>query len=76
MLGKPVRRPAILDRDLAEELLEAARADDPWQTVLGKTMCTDDFYEGGDSPGRCICTLLFFFTYSIHELKMGPDWSS
>ncbi|KAK2726044.1 hypothetical protein QYM36_000488 [Artemia franciscana] len=46
ILGKIVHRPAKLDRDLAMELKDLATADDPWETHVGKTMCTHDFYEG------------------------------
>lgn len=42
-----VNRPAKLDRKLARELKALADpTQDPYDTVLGKTMCTHDFYEG------------------------------
>jgi uridine phosphorylase len=47
VLGKKVRRSARLDNSLNQELLAlAAERDEAYQTVSGKTMCTDDFYEG------------------------------
>ena len=38
-------REAKLDKDLAHELLES-QTEENVCTVLGTTMCTDDFYEG------------------------------
>lgn len=46
ILGKNVARPAILDKRLVRELKSLADAEDPYDTVIGKTMCTYDFYEG------------------------------
>ena len=46
MLGKLQRRPAVLDRQLAEELKSLHMPDDKWDTYIGRTMCTTDFYEG------------------------------
>jgi uridine phosphorylase len=46
ILGKMVSRPAIMDKDLARELKELSDASDGFQTVLGKTMCAHDYYEG------------------------------
>ena len=48
ILGKTITRPAILDQELAESLL-ATQTDNTFNTSLGTTMCTDDFYEGRDS---------------------------
>lgn len=45
VLGKLTRRPAKLDRQLARDLKALAHRDDPYDTVIGKTMCTNDFYE-------------------------------
>ena len=45
VLGKSVNRPARLDQGLADELLKIQN-DASFETVLGTTMCTDDFYEG------------------------------
>lgn len=46
VLGKLVQRPAKLDKKLAQELKSLADSEDPYDTVIGKTMCADDFYEG------------------------------
>lgn len=46
VLGKLVQRPAILDKRIVREIKLLADPEDPYQTVVGKTMCTDDFYEG------------------------------
>jgi len=46
VLGKKLRRPSNLDKRLREELMGLATEDDPYDTICGKTMCTDDFYEG------------------------------
>ena len=45
ILGKPVARPAELDLKVAEEIYECGR-DCDFPTMLGGTLCTDDFYEG------------------------------
>ena len=41
-----VERPAKLDKKLVRELKSLADVDDPYDTIVGKTMCTHDFYEG------------------------------
>lgn len=41
-----VQRPAKLDVDLARELQSLSTQDDPFETHVGRTMCTYDFYEG------------------------------
>lgn len=47
ILGKLVERPAKLDKKLARELKNLSDPTmDPYETVIGKTMCTYDFYEG------------------------------
>lgn len=46
VLGKPVRRPAKLDRRLIRELKILADPEEPYETVTGTTMCASDFYEG------------------------------
>lgn len=45
ILGKPVARPAELDLEVAKEIYECSR-DCDFPTMLGGTLCTDDFYEG------------------------------
>lgn len=45
-LGVVCRHPAFLDRSLCEELLEISKEQTEYRSVIGKTMCTYDFYEG------------------------------
>lgn len=46
VLGKTVVRSTELDVELAEELLQCGKELGEFETVIGKTMCTLDFYEG------------------------------
>jgi len=47
VLGKKVRRASKLDKSLCDELMSLSQSlDNPYSTHMGKTMCTDDFYEG------------------------------
>lgn len=46
ILGNVVPRPTKLDANLAQELKAVASPSDGFQTVIGKTYCADDFYEG------------------------------
>ncbi|XP_020279854.1 uridine phosphorylase 1 isoform X3 [Pseudomyrmex gracilis] len=55
VLGKPIRRPAKLDRQLARDLRALAHRDDPYDTVIGKTMCSNDFYEGQGRLDGAFC---------------------
>lgn len=55
-LGKLVQKPAKLDKKLARELLALASTDDPYDTVIGKTLCTDDFYEGQARVDGAFCS--------------------
>lgn len=55
VLGKVVRRPAKLDRQLARDLKALAHRDDPYDTVIGKTMCSNDFYEGQGRLDGAFC---------------------
>lgn len=57
VLGKLVKRPAKLDRQLARDLKALAHRDDPYDTVIGKTMCTYDFYEGQGRLDGAFCEL-------------------
>lgn len=42
-----MQRPTKLDKKLARELKGLSDpANDPYDTVIGKTMCANDFYEG------------------------------
>lgn len=55
ILGKTVLRPAKLDKRLARELKSLADAEDPYDTVNGKTLCTNDFYEGQGRLDGAFC---------------------
>lgn len=55
VLGKLIRRPAKLDRQLARDLKALAYRDDPYDTVIGKTMCSNDFYEGQGRLDGAFC---------------------
>ncbi|GIX87488.1 uridine phosphorylase 1 [Caerostris extrusa] len=56
ILGKPVKRPAILDKDLAAELKMIGDSEmTECQTFFGKTMCTNDFYEGQGRLDGAFC---------------------
>lgn len=44
-MGKVVKRPAKLDKKLAYEIKSLTSPEDGYRTVVGKTMCTHDFYE-------------------------------
>ena len=45
-LGKAIERPVVVDVELARDLQACAEASDHFSTILGKTLCADDFYEG------------------------------
>merc|ERR1712215_311101 len=55
ILGKVVSRQAKLDPGLATSLVATAVEDDQFLTVLGKTISTDDFYEGQGRLDGAIC---------------------
>ncbi|XP_077295554.1 uridine phosphorylase 1-like [Arctopsyche grandis] len=46
ILGKTVSMPAILDKRLAQELASLSTDDDDFKTLIGNTMCANDFYNG------------------------------
>lgn len=55
-----MQRPAKLDKKLVRELKSLADPTiDPYDTVSGKTMCADDFYEG---------TIKFYTVYWVYWL--------
>ncbi|XP_061432368.1 uridine phosphorylase 1-like [Lethenteron reissneri] len=64
VLGKSVVRSTELHPGLAAELVACGRAVGGFQTVLGNTMCTHDFYEGQARLDGAVCT------YS-HEEKLA-----
>lgn len=55
ILGKIVERPAILDKRIVREIKLLADPEDPYDTVVGKTMCTNDFYEGQGRLDGAFC---------------------
>lgn len=67
VLGKTVVRNTDLDQNLAEELLQCSQELNQFETVIGNTMCTMDFYEGmiGLTFGVFFCssrsTVMVFF---------------
>lgn len=57
ILGKTVVRSTDLDQSLAQELLQCSKELNQFETVIGNTMCTLDFYEGMHST---VFNILFF----------------
>merc|ERR1712172_375937 len=55
ILGQVVSRPAKLDPRVARKLVAAGEGEDDYMTVLGKTISTDDFYEGQGRLDGAIC---------------------
>ncbi|XP_013880376.1 uridine phosphorylase 1 isoform X1 [Austrofundulus limnaeus] len=55
-LGETVVRNTDLDPSLAEELLRCSKELDQFQTVVGNTMCTLDFYEGQARLDGAFCS--------------------
>lgn len=55
ILGKVVSRKSKLDLGLAKNLVATGREEDKFMTVLGKTISTDDFYEGQGRLDGAIC---------------------
>ncbi|KAG1668704.1 Uridine phosphorylase 2 [Nymphon striatum] len=55
VLGKLVRRPAVLDLNLAKDLKNCKEDGDSFDIYLGKTMCTYDFYEGQGRLDGAFC---------------------
>ncbi|XP_077993959.1 uridine phosphorylase 1-like [Glandiceps talaboti] len=46
VLGQVRTWPTKLSQTLAEEIQSCSNPEDSFETVIGKTLCTDDFYEG------------------------------
>lgn len=70
ILGKLVQRPAKMDKKLVRELKNLADPNmDPYDTVSGKTMCADDFYEGKSNLWIVLnaCEPELFSTFSMHR---------
>lgn len=61
-----MKRPAILDKKIVKELKALASPDDPYETIVGTTMCAEDFYEGQDKN--------FFWCFILILVhRSGPD---
>lgn len=56
ILGRPVVRSTDLDQSLAEELLRCGEEINQFDTVIGNTMCTMDFYEGQARLDGAFCS--------------------
>ncbi|XP_068425869.1 uridine phosphorylase 1 isoform X1 [Clinocottus analis] len=56
ILGKTVVRNTDLDPSLAEELLQCSKELNQFETVIGNTMCTLDFYEGQARLDGAFCS--------------------
>ncbi|NWU15881.1 UPP2 phosphorylase, partial [Cephalopterus ornatus] len=56
VLGDVVVRSTELDKDLAEELLACSREVADFPTLIGRTMCTYDFYEGQGRLDGALCS--------------------
>lgn len=54
VLGERKARRTVMDQELAV-LLRAAQTDKSFETVLGGTMCTDDFFEGQGRVDGAVC---------------------
>lgn len=50
-----MQRPAKLDKKLSRELKALTEPEDPYDTIIGKTMCTNDFYEGQGRLDGAFC---------------------
>merc|ERR1711976_178504 len=72
ILGKLVEHPTALDKEVADTLVELGKKMD-FQVVSGKTMCTDDFYEGQGRIDGAFCnyTLDDKMKYLQHISEMG-----
>ncbi|XP_076009978.1 uridine phosphorylase 1-like [Genypterus blacodes] len=56
ILGKMVVRNTDLSQSLAEELLQCSKELNQFETVIGNTMCTLDFYEGQGRLDGAFCS--------------------
>ncbi|XP_064883473.1 uridine phosphorylase 1 isoform X1 [Oncorhynchus nerka] len=56
ILGNTVVRSTDLDQGLAEELLQCSKDLGQFETVVGNTMCTMDFYEGQARLDGAFCS--------------------
>ncbi|KAM6080384.1 LOW QUALITY PROTEIN: uridine phosphorylase 2 [Theristicus caerulescens] len=56
VLDDVVVRSTELDTDLVEELLACSKETPDFPTLIGRTMCTYDFYEGQGRLDRALCS--------------------
>ena len=65
VLGKVVQKDAKLDQALVQDLLRLGK-DFPFHTVSGKTVCTNDFYEGDVCKNFMIEIPFFVYPHYIY----------
>ncbi|XP_041372109.1 uridine phosphorylase 2-like [Gigantopelta aegis] len=70
-MGMMIHLPSFLDQDIVQELYSLAEKNDHFQTIVGKTMCTHDFYEGQARLDGAFCDYTkedkMMFLRRIHE---------
>ncbi|XP_039380408.1 uridine phosphorylase 1 [Mauremys reevesii] len=71
ILGKTVIRSTNLDDQLAKELMQCSKEINEFNTVIGNTMCTLDFYEGQARLDGAIC--LYAEEEKLQYLKAAYD---
>ncbi|XP_010176355.1 uridine phosphorylase 1 isoform X2 [Antrostomus carolinensis] len=71
ILGKTVIRSTNLDEQLAKELMQCSKEIGQFNTVIGNTMCTLDFYEGQGRLDGAIC--LYNEEEKLQYLKEAYD---
>ncbi|XP_026509818.1 uridine phosphorylase 1-like [Terrapene carolina triunguis] len=71
ILGKTVIRSTNLDDQLAKELMQCSKEINEFNTVIGNTMCTLDFYEGQARLDGAIC--LYTEEEKLQYLKAAYD---
>ncbi|XP_046357428.2 uridine phosphorylase 1-like isoform X4 [Haliotis rufescens] len=57
VLAKGIHRPIIVDQELASQISSCSRTEDPFKVILGKTYCTDDFFEGQARTHGAVCDI-------------------
>ena len=67
VLGKVVQNDAKLDQGLVRDLLQLGK-NFPFKTAAGKTVCTNDFYEGQARLDGAFCS------YSKHDKLEYLQW--
>lgn len=55
VLGKPLRRPCVFDKNLVEDLTLLGAPNGDYEVVSGTTMCAIDFYEGQGRLDGAFC---------------------